>query len=324
MRFIIYGAGAVGGVIGGRLFEHGHDVVLIARGAHLAAIRENGLTVLSPAGSVTVSVPAVGAPREVDFRGGDVVILAMKTQDTEPALAELLAAAGDQVPVVCAQNGVENERRAARRFANVYGMPVRLPATHLEPGLVQADSSPWSGVLDIGHYPDGIDDVAIGVSAALAVSTFSSVPEPRVMRHKYQKLLMNLGNGIDAALGSPGGGRDLGRRAREEALACYTAAGIDCASDEEDRVRRGSFIQIGEIGGQRRKGGSTWQSLARGRPDVEVDYLNGEIVLLGRQHGVPAPVNAGLQRVANRLARQGAAAGSMTEAELVREVLGGP
>ncbi len=322
MRFIIYGAGAVGGVIGGRLFEHGHDTVLIARGAHLAAIRERGLTVLSPAGAVTVPVPAVGSPREVDFQEGDVVILAMKTQDTEPALAELLAAAGDQVPVVCAQNGVENERRAARRFANVYGMPVRLPATHLEPGVVQADSSPWSGVLDVGRYPLGIDEVAEGVTSALAASTFSAVPEARVMRHKYQKLLMNLGNGLDAVVGPGGGARDLLRLAREEALACYAAAGIDCASDEEDRERRGSFIQIGEIAGQRRKGGSTWQSLARGKPDLEVDYLNGEIALLGRLYGVSTPVNASLQRVANRMAREGAAAGSMSEAELRAEVLG--
>src|SRR5689334_22764924 len=133
MRIIIYGAGAVGGVIGGRLAEHGHDVVLIARGDHLRAMQEKGLEIDSPAGAVTVPVAAVGRPSEIDFKTGDVVILTMKTQDTEAALDELRDAAGPDVAVACAQNGVENERLAVRRFANVYGVPVRLPATHLEP-----------------------------------------------------------------------------------------------------------------------------------------------------------------------------------------------
>ena len=59
MRFVIYGAGAVGGVIGGRLSEHGHDVVLIGRGRQLAAVREHGLRVESPGGSTTVQLPIV-------------------------------------------------------------------------------------------------------------------------------------------------------------------------------------------------------------------------------------------------------------------------
>ena len=75
-------------------------------------------------------------------------------------------------------------------------------------------------------------------------------------------------------------------------------------SEEEDRARRGDILRMAPIDGQRREGGSTWQSLARGLP-VEVDYLNGEIVLLGRLHGVPTPVNTLLQHathdaVANR------------------------
>ena len=66
---------------------------------------------------------------------------------------------------------------------------------------------------------------------------------------------------------------------------------------------------------------SMLQDVEAHRP-TEIDYLNGEIVLLGRLHGVPTPINAGLQSVANRMAREGAAAGSMSEAELEREVLG--
>jgi 2-dehydropantoate 2-reductase len=320
MRYVVYGAGAVGGVIGGRLAESGHNVVLIARGAHCEAIQKYGLEIQSPAGNVTVKVPAVEHPSEISFAEGDVVILTMKTQDTDAALNDLRDAAGTRVPVVCAQNGVENERLAARRFERVYAVPVRLPATHLDPGVVQADSSPVSGILDVGCYPSGVDDLAGALSAALEASTFSSRPEPRVMRHKYQKLLMNLGNAIGAVCGPGSEARDLARRAREEALACYRAAGIDSASDEEDRARRGSLITVGRIGDRPRPGSSTWQSLARGKRSIEVDWLNGEIVLLGRLHGVPTPVNAALQRVANEMARNGRPPGSMRVEELERAV----
>ena len=90
-RYIIYGAGAIGGVIGGRLFQAGHDVVLIARGAHLAALQQSGLKLLSPDDEATLKIPAVGGPAEVEFRAGDVVVLGMKTQDTSAALEALAA-----------------------------------------------------------------------------------------------------------------------------------------------------------------------------------------------------------------------------------------
>jgi 2-dehydropantoate 2-reductase len=316
MRFIIYGAGAVGGVIGGRLFQHGHDVVLIARGSHLDAIQAGGLTLLSPSGRDVLDVPAVGDPSELAFTPDDVVILAMKTNDTEAALQALELAGGYVASILCAQNGVENERLALRRFPNVYATPVRLPSTHLAPGVVVADSAPTSGILDIGRYPEGIDATAEAIAAALAASTFSAVAEPRVMRHKYAKLLMNLGNAIDAVCGPRNGARDLAARARDEARACYAAAGIDCASDEEDRVRRADHLKIGPVEGATRAGGSTWQSLARCKRTLEVDFLNGEIVLLGRLHGVPTPVNAALQRIANEFAREGREPGSLSVAEL--------
>ena len=114
MRFIIYGAGGVGCTIGGRLSLGGHEVVLICRGDHLKAIRANGLLLKAPEGEHLVNIVAVAHPNEIEWRAGDVAILAMKTQDTEPALRELERTAGTSVPVFCAQNGVENERLASR------------------------------------------------------------------------------------------------------------------------------------------------------------------------------------------------------------------
>ena len=137
MRYIVYGAGAIGGVVGVRLFQQGLEVVLIARGDHLSAIRRTGLTIQSPVGSVTLQVPVLGHPSEVAFRGAeDVVLLTTKTQDNRQALGDLRYAAGTQTPVVCLQNGVEGARIALRLFEKVYGAMVMLPATHLKPGIV--------------------------------------------------------------------------------------------------------------------------------------------------------------------------------------------
>ena len=77
MRYIIYGAGAVGGVIGGTLFVAGLDTVLICRGAHLDAIRERGLTLDAPQGPQQLRIPVAGHPRELTFGAGDVVVLTL-------------------------------------------------------------------------------------------------------------------------------------------------------------------------------------------------------------------------------------------------------
>jgi 2-dehydropantoate 2-reductase len=152
MRYVIYGAGAIGGGIGGKLKKAGREVVLIARGAHLETLQRDGLTLRTPEGSSTTKVQAVGHPSEIDWRGDEVVVLTMKSQDTQTALEALRDAAGD-VPVVCAQNGVANERMAARMFSRVYGTVVWMPATHLTPGEVIVHSGPKAGLLDTGRYP---------------------------------------------------------------------------------------------------------------------------------------------------------------------------
>lgn len=321
MRFIIYGAGAIGGTIGGRLHQSGHDAVLICRGAHLEAIQRSGLLLQTPEGDVRLPVAAVGHPRDVEWRPGDVVILTMKTQDTEPALRDLEAAAGTGVPIICAQNGVENERLAARRFENVYAMLVALPATFLEPGEVIASAAPLSGCLHAGVFPAGTDAIIAEVCRALADSKFHSEPSPDAMALKYRKLLANLGNALDVITGRMawGAGGELGEftaRLREEALACYAAAGIAAVSHEEytDRVQR--HYRAMEVGGQRRSGSSTLQSVLRGHSTIEVDYLNGEIELLGKLHGVPTPYNSTVRRVATDLAARGIQPGSMTVEEL--------
>lgn len=323
MRFVVVGAGAIGGVVGGRLVEVGRDVTLVARGAHAEVLARDGLRLRTPDGDSVIAVDVAPSVGDVAWRSGDVVLLAVKSNDTHDVVGQLVGLAGPSVPVVCLQNGVDNEREAARRFANVYGVCVMCPATHLEPGVVAAHSAPVNGIFDIGRYPSGTDATASAIADAFEAAGFVSVARPDIMRWKYAKLLMNLGNAIEAAVGPEGRGSELAARARREALACFAAAGIACASQEEDRERRGDLLQFGPIEGLAHGGGSSWQSLARQTGRIETDYLNGEIVLLGRLHGVPTPVNALFQSVANELAADGAPPGSLTEADLVAR-LGAP
>jgi 2-dehydropantoate 2-reductase len=310
VRYLIVGAGAVGGTIGGRLHQHGHRVTLVARGAHLAAIRERGLLLATPDGEHRLDVPAVAGPDGLSLEPGTVLVLAVKSQHSQAALAAWAdvpvrggGVAADRLPVLCAQNGVANEPTALRLFQRVYGVCVWLPATHLAPGVVSAEGHPRSGMLHIGRYPDGVDETAARVAAELSGSGFETRVRDDVMRWKYGKLLANLGNGLDALLES--GDQELAGRVRAEGVAVLDAAGIGYTSREEELAERGDRVRIAPVAGRPRGGSSTWQSLARRTGSVEVDYLNGEVVLLGREHGIPTPVNAAVQRAARRAARDG-------------------
>src|SRR5687767_7159167 len=303
MRFVVLGAGAVGGVVGARLAGHGHDVVLIARGAHYEAIRKDGLHIESPDEAITLKVPVVDHPPKISWTSDDVVLLATKTQDTEAALDTLAAVAPPALPIFCAQNGVANERMATHRFENVYGVFVWLPADYLTPGHVRVWCAPKSGILHVGSYPPGTDALSEDVAAAFRDATFYAEPKSDIMRWKYRKLLSNLGNAVDALCGTAARGSGIAQRARREGLACLEAAGIShVPDDEEDAARLEREVHPRTINGEERRGGSSWQSLERKLGTIETDYLNGEIVRLGQRYGVPTPVNALLQYLSQRVA----------------------
>jgi 2-dehydropantoate 2-reductase len=334
MRFVILGAGAVGGTIGGLLHDSGHEVTLVARGAHAAAMRSAGLVLAMPSRTLTVTAEVVDDPAALKLRRDDVLLVATKTQDTV-ALLETVAdlrvdgrPAGLTLPVFCAQNGVANERIAARRFADVHGVVVMLPAALLESGRIEAQGAPYSGLLDVGRWPAGTTQTDEVVAAALTASNFVSRATDDVMRWKHAKLLRNLGNAIEALCGhdldeddeTMAAVRDLDDRLRAEAEACFAAAGIEWVSDAEWVERRRDQVQHAPVEGRPRMGGSSWQSLARGLGSIEADYLNGEIALLGRRYDVRTPANVTLQMLANRAARQGAAPGGMRPQDIVNAI----
>lgn len=323
LRYIMYGAGAIGGIVGGKLFMAGHEVILIARGEHLRVIQDEGLKLRVPGETHVLPIPAVNHPSQIEFRPDDVVVLTMKSQDTEKALEDLRAAAGDQVIVVCCQNGVENERMAVRRFSKVYAMVIIMPATFLEAGMVETPSWPVAGVGDLGLFPRGKDAIAEAIAADFDAAGVSSKAYDDIMPWKYMKLMGNVNNAVGAVCGADADTKDLQAMVRAEAEACFRAAGIELTPEEEFRARGNAFRSANqaaaasspEAPAPRRSGSSTWQSLARGAGTSEGDFLNGEIALLGRLHGVPTPANEVFQILSDRLARERRQPGSVTVEE---------
>jgi len=316
MRFIVYGVGAIGGTLAAKLGASGAEVAGTARGAQLEALRRDGLLLRTPSGETRHRFPVVAHPGELALRPDDIVLLAVKSQDTVAALEALGEAGAREQAIVCAQNGVSNEREALRRFANVYAMLVVMPATFIRAGEVAAFGAPHAGLFDIGRYPSGTDATVTGIVDALNAADFAAFAQQQPMHSKYGKLLMNLGNVVDAAAGDTEQNNDLLKRARAEGEAVLRAAGIAFSDMGPDNERRRRLMQVRKVEGAERVGSSSAQSLARGAGSIETDYLNGEIVLLGRLHGVPTPVNEGLCRLGRLLLAQRRPAGSLSLAEI--------
>jgi len=297
--YVLYGAGAVGAVIGARLHLAGKDVTLVARGDHLARITADGLVLDTAEGRRVLQVPAAGGAEAVTWRDDTVVVLAVKSHQTEAALADLVEHAPASAPVVCAQNGVTNEPAALRRFASTYAITVMLPAQHLEPGVVVQGCDPVPGILDIGRYPSGTDDVTDRVAGDLRAAGFESVPRADIMAWKYRKLVTNAVGDVAAVLPEEEA-EALKPLVRAEAEAVLAAAGIPVVSHEADLERRGDLLRVRpDVTGPNSLG----QSLARRTSGTEVDFRAGEVVLLGRLHGVPTPVNERVQAAAHAWAR---------------------
>jgi 2-dehydropantoate 2-reductase len=250
-----------------------------------------------------VTFPCHGGPDEIEFRPDDVIVLTMKSQDTQEALLALRAAGVTGQTVICGQNGVANERMALRLFENVYGMTVMMPADYTVPGEVNCYGGPKHGIFDLGRYPGGTDAIAEAVAEHLRAANFGVFVLDDVMRSKYGKLISNLGNVLEAALGPDSDRKAFIGKVQAEAEAVYRAAGIvwNAVGLGTTDPRREGVMEMRSVAGAPRFGGSSTQSLQRGSPSIETDYLNGEIVLLGRLHGVPTPANAYLVALGQRL-----------------------
>ena len=289
-RVLVLGAGGIGGGMGGLLARAGTAVELVARGAHLDALRTDGLRVGLPDERFSVRLPAHRRLADARPTPDDLVLLAVKCQHTAALLREL----PPEVPVACAQNGMTNEPLVASRVRRVLGLMVYVPAVHLRPGHVQLHGHPGPGRIDVGDHPDGAGDLAGALAAALRSAGFDSDALPDIMAWKRAKHLTNLGGALQV-LGELD--MDRARALWEEGRAVFEAAGLPCRGVQElfDRV---GPLELRPVAGIDRVGGSTLQDHLRGRP-LESAWLNGHVSELGRRHGVPTPLNdAVLERLA--------------------------
>ena len=324
-RYVIIGAGAIGGGLGARLHQAGHDALLVARGEHLAAIRAGGLRMRTPEEDLVLSVPVAGGPGEVALTPEDILVLATKSHQVPDALRQWVdvpvaggGTAGERLPIVLATNGVAAEDMALRYFARVYGACVWMWAAHLTPGEVVLEGVPRSGMFHLGRVPPGPGgEVTERVRGDWSSARFRVVLPDDVRPWKYRKLLTNLGNAMPALLGPVKGMGRLVRAAEEEGRAVLDAAGIAYTSDADEAAARADSFEVHPVPGfDGVLGGSTWQSLTRGTGHVETDYLNGEIVRIARAHGRDAPVNAALAALVRQAAVRGARPGDLTLDEL--------
>jgi 2-dehydropantoate 2-reductase len=330
-RYIILGAGAVGGALGGRLGLVGHKIVLVARGDHLSAVKERGLRLRTPDEDVTQNLPAIGGPEDIELDVDDILILATKTQQANEVLVRwadapvrtnraVIGTAGEHLPIFIALNGVAGETFAHRYFQRVFGVCVWMPVVHLVPGEVIIRSTPRSGMLHIGRVPNTVQDhdqVLQQVAADLVTANFD-VPLPDdVMAWKYRKLISNIGNVFQALVARNGDWRRLAAEAEAEARGVLDAAEISYTSDDDETAARAAGFTMRPVPGVAEgTGGSTWQSLQRGTGNIETDYLNGEIVMIAHRAGLKAPINERLAMLARRAAAAGARPGDMSAADL--------
>jgi 2-dehydropantoate 2-reductase len=299
-RYVVIGAGAIGGAVAAQLVPAGHDVVLVARGEHGRIIAQRGLTVRRPTGVDVVDVAAAASPSDVRLRPTDVLLLTTKTQDAEAALVEWAwqpvegGGVAADLPIVTLQNGLATEDLALRRFARVYGATIAIAASFTTPGeIVSPSLPPTVGAVWLGRHPCGSDDLARSLVDDLVGAGFHALAVDDVRLAKAAKLLGSVANGLDLLDGDDAWRAAARAELRDEATAVLEAAGLLPPAGMLDLGA--AQLEVLPVEGHVAGRLSTWQSFARGTSS-EVDYLNGEIVLLARKHGLEAPANERLQR----------------------------
>jgi 2-dehydropantoate 2-reductase len=308
-RYVVIGAGALGGLVAAELHTSGVEAVLVARGAHGAAIRADGLRIRRPDATDVVRVPVTSGPDEVVLGPDDVLVLGVKTQDVEAVLQEWAwrpvegGGVAADLPVLTLQNGLATEDAVLRRFGEVYAATAWIAASHLSPGEVVSPSWPSVGIIWLGRHHSGTDERAEQIAADLRGARFAATAVDDIAAWKAHKLRANITNGLDLFAGSEQDLADVAALLVAELDKVFFAAYIDVI-DPATAVSDLPTLEIGTVPGHQHHR-STWQSFARGAGS-EVDYLNGEIVLLGRRHGVPTPVNEALQRALGARSAAGA------------------
>lgn len=286
MKVAVIGAGAVGCYYGGLLLRAGHDVTFIGRQPHVDAINAHGL--LLDTKTFKGHLPARAATDATALAPPDLVLVCVKSADTEHAGRALAGRLRPETSILSLQNGVDN----AQRLQSVTGHAV-IPA-------VVYVGSEMAGPGHIRHHGGG--DLAIGASAAsealaqtLQAAGIHTTISDDIEVTLWSKLVINCAfNALSAVADiSYGpmlqveGTKEVVTRAVQEAIAVAQACGVALPDD-----LLANILNIPSMMPQQKS--STAQDLARGKPS-EIDFLNGHVVRKGAELGIPTPTNHALQ-----------------------------
>jgi 2-dehydropantoate 2-reductase len=307
MKITVIGAGAIGSVIGGLLSKAGEDVTLIGRKPHVDAINQSGLILDGESGKIVIRVKAA---ENLDFKP-DLALLTVKTQDVESSVRKAQPFLSGTL-VVTTQNGVQSDNLVAGVLgkANIISGVVIYNCEFLEPGKALYSKLLSKTALLIGEPFGAKGNRLQSLSALLNKALPTDISEDISGAH-WTKLLWNLITAVPGVTGlsyQEGNHypqiRELNINLMKEGLEVIRLAGIKTApvpgfplSLIETMAKMplpessSMMKNIIESGGERHTLGSTLQSIKRGK-STEVDYLNGEIVNLGREKGIPTPVNS--------------------------------
>ena len=289
MKIAVFGAGGVGGYYGGRLARSGHEVHLLARGQHLAALRARGLRVDSVRGDFVVDgIPATDDPAEIG--PSDVVLFCVKSYDTASAAARLSPLLGDGTAVVSLQNGVANEDAIAEviGWPHVVGGASFIFATIAEPGVISHTGGPAS--LSIGEFGTAESPRVRALAAACEEAGIPTQVPPDIRVVLWAKLAFICAQaGMTATtrlpLGDIRASESAWRMFRslvEEVVAVGQAEGVPIP----DTLVDSHMVASAALEPDGRS--SLYHDLTTGHR-MELEALHGTVVRLGAKHGVPTP-----------------------------------
>lgn len=314
-RYIIIGAGAVGASLAAQFEINDIPYVLVGRGAQITHIERHGLSYRSPTHNRVIQLKAIDTATPPGLKPDDILVLTVKAQDVEAATDFWAWRTVDggglasDLPLVTFQNGLAAEDIALRRFSRVYAASILVPARYTVVGEVIVGGEPNVGVVTLGRYPRGLDGTASAIVSDLAKAGYLAEARADISRWKAAKLEHNVTNAIELFSGTRAAYAQAATELVNEARSVLEAAGLKPAAASEREIDISGW-RVAEGSGIERGQQSTWQSFVRGTSS-EVDYLNGEIVRLGRLHGIPTPHNAALQRAVAKLARDGVPPGAI-------------
>lgn len=293
MQIIVLGAGAIGSLYGAKLTAH-HDVILIGRPEHAAAINSHGLRI-EGIESETVRIRAATAVTQIGV--DTLILLTTKVTASAAALEPIASLVRDDTTILCLQNGLGSEqiaRAAVEGRCLVLRGITQFGAIFESPGAIKYMAAGYT-VIEQHQRSARFADVLTGAGLDCRVS-------PNIAAEVWHKTVLNcVVNPITAMLGCEVGGiaqPGLDRLKQLVIDECIAVAATQGVTFEVDFIR-----QITEMFGPSRNIASMQQDLLRGRP-TEIDYMNGAVAALGAEHGVPCPVNRALTSIIKAMEAQ--------------------